>query len=252
MSKITTGVQCYSSDEELASRSEMFDHFKSCPIPEDQILSNMGLFLNSKDLSRILFMDFLYRQAKETQGVIFDLGTRWGQNAAIFSACRGLYEPFNRHRKIVAFDTFSGFPGVTEEDGDSNLMQPGSVCVTEGYDSYLEKTLSLQEKDNPISHIKKFEIVKGDACQTLEKYLKDNTHTIVSLAYFDFDIYEPTKVCLNLIKDRLVKGSVVGFDEMNDHDSPGETLAVMETLGLRNIRLKRFPYTSRVSYFIVE
>ena len=90
MSKITTGVQCYSSDEELASRSEMYDHFKNCPIPEDQILSNMGLFLNSKDFSRMLFMDFLYRQAKDTQGVILDLGTRWGQNAAIFSACRGL------------------------------------------------------------------------------------------------------------------------------------------------------------------
>ena len=252
MSKITTGVQCYSSEKELSSRSEMYDHFKNNPIPEDQILSNMGLFLNSKDLSRILFMDFLYRQAKETQGVILDLGTRWGQNAAIFSACRGMYEPFNRHRKIVAFDTFSGFPSVTSQDGNSNLMQPGSVCVTEGYEKYLDKALDLQEQDNPLSHIKKFEVIKGDACESLERYLKENTHTIVSLAYFDFDIYEPTKICLNLIKDRLVKGSVIGFDELNDPDSPGETLAVMETLGLRNIRLKRFPYTSRVSYLVVE
>ena len=252
MSKITTGVQSYSSENEKSARSEMYDHFKECPIPEDQLLSNMGLFINSKDLSRILFMDFLYRMSKDVQGAIFDLGTRWGQNAAIFSACRGLYEPFNRHRKIIAFDTFSGFPSVTEKDGRSNLMQPGSVCVTEDYDSYLSRTLELQEKDNPLSHIKKFEVVKGDACESVEKYLLDNPHTIVSLAYFDFDIYEPTKKCLDLIKDRLVKGSVVGVDELNDHDSPGETIAVMETLGLRNIRLKRFPYTSRVSYFVVE
>ena len=252
MSKITVGVKSYSNKKELSIREEMFEHFKNCPIPDDQILSNMGLFINSKDLSRILFMDYLYRISKETHGVILDLGTRWGQNAAIFSACRGLYEPFNRNRKIIAFDTFSGFPSVTKEDGNSNLMSEGSVCVTEDYENYLNKSLELQEQDNPLSHIKKFEVVKGDACSSLENYLKKNPHTIVSLAYFDFDIYQPTKICLNLIKDRLVKGSVVAFDELNDIDSPGETIAVMETLGLKNIRLKRFPYTSRVSYFIVE
>ena len=70
MSKITTGVKSYSNNKELTVRKEMYEHFKECPIPEDQILSNMGLFTNSKDLSRILFMDYLYRLSKETQGVI--------------------------------------------------------------------------------------------------------------------------------------------------------------------------------------
>jgi len=37
-----------------------------------------------------------------------------------------------------------------------------------------------------------------------------------------------------------------------DPDSPGETLALMEVFGLNNVKLKRFPYTSRTSYFIVE
>ena len=252
MSKITTGTQNYTSNEEKSVRKELHEHFKKSPIPEDQVLSNMALFLNSKDLSRILFMDFLFRQINDVQGVVFDFGTRWGQNAAIFSACRGIYEPFNRHRKIIAFDTFDGFPSVTEKDGDSVLMHPGNVCVTKDYEKYLAKILELHEKDNPLSHIKKHEIVVGDACDKLSEFLKLNPHTIVALAYFDFDIYEPTKKCLELISERLVKGSVVAFDELNDHDSPGETLALMETIGLRNISLKRHPNTSRVSYFVVE
>jgi len=74
----------------------------------------------------------------------------------------------------------------------------------------------------------------------------------VSLAYFDFDLYEPTLKCLQAIRPRLVKGSVVGFDELNDPDSPGETLALMEAYGLNSVRLKRFPNASRVSYFVVE
>ena len=60
------------------------------------------------------------------------------------------------------------------------------------------------------------------------------------------------KKCLEAIKPHLVKGSVLGFDEVNHPDAPGETLALNEIFGLNNIKLKRFPYASRVSYFVVE
>jgi len=246
------GTKNYSSKKELENSSKKIDLFKNNPIPDDQKLENLGLFLNSKNLSRILFMDFLYRKQIHNQGVIFDFGTRWGNNAAIFSACRGIYEPFNRHKKIVAFDTFSGFPSVHEKDGGSDMMREGCVTVTDNYQEYLDQILHSQENDAPLNHIKKFETVAGDAVDKIEEYLKNNPETIVSMAYFDFDIYEPTKKCLELIKPRLVKGSIIGFDELNDHDSPGETIALMETFGLNNIKLRRHQYTSRVSYFEVE
>lgn len=246
------GVNNFESSEEKLARSNMVDLFKSNPVPDEQKLSNLGLFLNSKDLSRILFMDFLYKKSIDVQGVVMDFGTRWGQNASIFSALRGIYEPFNRHKKVVAFDTFSGFPSIHEKDGNSVMMEKGYVTVTEKYEDYLEKILQCQENDAPLSHINKHDIVVGDAVQKIEEYLRDNPHTIISLAYFDFDLYEPTKKCLELIKPRLVKGSVIGFDELNDPDSPGETLALMEVFGLNNIKLKRYQHTSRVSYFVVE
>jgi len=85
-------------------RNDMLKLFKECPIPENEMLLNMGLFLVPQTLSRILFMDFLYRQILPVQGVVFDLGTRWGQNLSLFTTLRGIYEPFNRLRKIVAFD----------------------------------------------------------------------------------------------------------------------------------------------------
>ena len=58
------------------------------------------------------------------------------------------------------------------------------------------------------------------------------------MVYFDFDVFEPTLKCLEIIKPRLVKGSVVAFDELNDPDSPGETLALMKSIGLNKITLK--------------
>jgi len=247
-----TGIKTYDNEEEKAARKKMVHLLKDAPIPEDQILSNLGLFLNSKNLSRILFMDHLYRQAVDVPGIVMEFGVRWGQNSALFAALRGIYEPFNRHRKIVGFDTFTGFPSVAPEDGASDMIYSGNLAVTPGYKTYLEEILRCQEQDNPLGHISKFEFRAGDACEEIEQYLKENPQTIVALAFFDFDLYEPTKKCLEMIRPRLVKGSVIGFDELNDPDSPGETLAVMDVLGLPNIRLKRYRYASRVSYLVVE
>jgi hypothetical protein len=222
--KTEVGIKTYDSAQERLMRQQFVKHLKKCPIPDDQLLSNLGLFLNSKNLSRILFMNHLYKQIIDVQGIIIEFGTRWGQNLALFAALRGIYEPFNRHRKIVGFDTFAGFPGISEEDGSSDLVQVGNLSVTENYVEYLTQILEYQELDNPLSHIKKFDIREGDAVVEIDRYLEEYPETIVALAYFDFDIYEPTRKCLEAIRPHLVKGSVLGFDELNDHDSPGETI----------------------------
>lgn len=251
MTRITTGNLNYASTEENGARSKQVELFQNCPIPNESLLPNLGLFLNSKTLSRILFMDFLYRQAIPIQGVVMDFGTRWGQNMALFAALRAIYEPYNRHKKIIGFDTFKGFPSIGEHDGHSPMMEIGNICVTDDYLPFLDELMKAQEGDNPLAHIRKYDFVVGDACTGVHDYLTRFPETIVAMAFFDFDLYEPTKACLEAIKPRLVKGSILGFDELNDHDSPGETRALMEVFGLNNIALKRYPYASRVSYFIV-
>ncbi len=245
-------IKLYSSKKEYQSRNNLLDLFKNNPIADSQILGNLGLFIEPKFLSRILFMDHLYKLSLETQGIVAEFGTHWGQNSILFSAFRGIYEPFNRHRKILAFDTFEGFPNIHKKDGSSDLMEKSNLSVPEGYDHFLSDLFKVQESLSPLDHIKKFEVIKGDASIELKKYLKKNPQTIFSLLYFDFDIYKPTLDCLELIKDHIVKGTVIGFDELIDDDSPGETLALKEAFDLKKINLKRYRYASRVSYFIVE
>jgi hypothetical protein len=252
MKQSSLGGMNYGSNEENEIRDRFVQLFKQSPLPDDNIIPNLGMFLNSKVLSRLLFMDFLYRQAIDVQGVIMDFGTRCGQNMSYFAALRGIYEPYNRHKKIIGFDTFSGFPTIGEKDGNSIMMKEQNVTVTDNYLDYLDALMQCQERDNPLGHIKKYDFVVGDACVSIHNYLSEYPETIVALAYFDFDLYEPTKVCLSAIKSRLVKGSVLGFDELNDHDSPGETQALIDVFGLNNVRLRRYRHASRVSYFIVE
>jgi len=247
---IKEGDKEFSNNQEQEARLKLANLLQECKIPKPEILSNLGLFLNSKNLSRILFMNYLYQKIIDVQGVVFDLGTRWGQNISLFSSYRGIYEPYNRHRKIIGFDTFKGFVEITPEDGGSNLMNPGNVTVSPNYENYLNEIMECHEQDNPLSHIKKFAIVKGDANITVPNYLESNPETIISLAYFDFDVYKPTAKVLETIIPRLTRGSVLGFDELNDPDSPGETIALMEKIGLNNIKLRRYRYSSRVSYFV--
>lgn len=240
------------STNEKSLREKFFKLFRNCPIPNNELLSNLGLFIKRQDLTRILFMNELYNKIINVHGIVVEFGTRWGQNLALFESFRGIYEPFNHNRKIVGFDTFEGFPSVHEKDGKSEFVVVNAYSTTKGYEDYLKQVLDYHEQESPISHIKKYQLIKGDATIEIGKFLKDNPETIIALAYFDLDIYEPTKICLETIKGHLTKGSVVGFDQLNLHDFPGETLALKEVFGLDRYRIIRSPYSSVQSYIVIE
>jgi hypothetical protein len=240
-----------SSQSEKELQRAFVELFKSSPLPDDEILPNLGLFLSSKALSRVLFFHEVYKKILHTHGVVMEFGVRWGQTLSLLSALRGIFEPFNRHRKIVGFDTFAGFKGMSETDGALCKTVDGSFSVSDGYEQYLERLLGLQEALNPIPHLKKFELVRGDAMETIPAYLERHPETIVSMAVFDFDIYKPTRAALEAIKPHLFKGSVLVFDELADDIFPGETVALREVFGLNDLKIERMPMTARVSYVVL-
>lgn len=235
-----------SSEKEIASRKTLVKYLKNTPIPDEELLSNLGLYLNRQTLSRIMFMNELYKKIVNRHGVIMEFGVRWGQNLSLFSSFRGMHEPYNYNRKIIGFDTFSGFVGVNSKDGD--LVNAGDYSVTEKYKDYLNDILKIHQDNSPVSHINKFELIEGDATITVNDYLDKNPHTIISLAYFDFDIYKPTKDCLTSILPFLTKGSIIAFDELNCKEFPGETLAFKEVFDLNKYELKRDIHNPLCSY----
>jgi hypothetical protein len=161
-----------------------------------------------------------------------------------------MYEPFNYNRKIVGFDTFEGFPSVDSRDGDHVAV--GDYGVTDGWQDELEALLEFHNSNQPIPQKRKFELVRGDATETLPRYLAEHPETVIALAYFDFDIYEPTKACLKAILPHLTKGSVLAFDELNCPEFPGETLALREVLGLSRYGIRRDPNSPLTSWLVVE
>ena len=240
------------SEEEVRAREVILDLFKNSPIPDDEMLINLGAYLRSPVLAKILYLNELYQRIESLPGIVVEFGIWWGANLVLFESFRSVYEPYNWTRKVVGFDTFAGYPATSKQDGMSKYAAVGGYAVTEGYDEYLGRLLSAHEADNVAAHIKKHELVKGDVIQTIDKYLEENPQTIIALAYFDLALYEPTKKCLEAIRPHLVRGSVLAMDELNSPDFPGETIALKEVFGLGQYRITKSRFLPDRSYIVID
>lgn len=240
------------STDEMEARNQLLGLFKQSPIPDDEMLVNLGLYLRSTQLAKILYLNELYQRIVKLPGIVVEFGVWWGANLALFESFRSVYEPYNWTRKVVGFDTLKGYPSIAPKDGSSAHAKVGGYTVTEGYEEYLRRMLDAHEADNVMSHIKKYGLVKGDVIETIDGFFTDSPETIIALAYFDLALYEPTKKCLQAIRPHLVRGSIIAMDELNSRDFPGETIALKEVIGLDKCQIVRSRFLPDRSYLIVE
>ena len=214
------------SPEQLSARARLQQVFSETPIPSGDLMSNLGLFMRSSLLAKFLVINDLYRRILSVPGAIVEFGVWWGQNLVLFENLRAIYEPFNKTRKIVGFDTFEGYRGFSERDGHSPIFQEETYSVSKKYASYLKDLLALHEANNVLGHVSGgHELVTGDVTQTAAEFLQRNPGLTVALAYFDMGLYGPTYAALQAIKPRLVPGSVILLDEFSWAEAPGEAQA---------------------------
>jgi hypothetical protein len=209
------------------------------------------VFMKRHTLSRLTYYYDIYKKIVDVPGVIMEFGVQYGAIMSTLIALRGMLEPYNYSRKIIGFDTFSGFPSVSPMGHDKNC-EVGMYKVKEGWVDTLSHILQAHEQMSPVNNIKKFELVQGDACVTVPEYIAQNPATVIALAIFDFDLYKPTKVALEQVIPRLTKGSILMFDELNCPHMPGETMAVLEQVGLNNLRLRCDPNQPYRAYAVFE
>jgi hypothetical protein len=227
------------SESQKTSREQLHTLWAERPLPDDQLLANLGMYMRSSVLAKLFFLQEIYLQILEIPGYVMVFGTWWGQDAIVFESLRTIYEPYNYARRIIGFDTFSGYTAPSTKDKSSSVITEGNYGTPPNYEKYLSALMQYHESENAMSHINKHEIIKGDVTATASEFLTKNPETLIALAYFDMALYEPTKAALTAIKPRLIKGSILAFDELNAREYPGETLALLETLDLKNYSVKR-------------
>ena len=46
----------------------------------------------------------------------------------------------------------------------------------------------------------------------------------------------------------MPKGAIIAFDELNNKNWPGETVALLESIDINNFEIKRFNFEPNISY----
>ncbi len=215
-------------------------------------LRNFSKYVPRQALSAFLAKNAIFERLLNVHGHIIECGIFLGGGLMTWAQLSAIYEPVNHIRRVIGFDTFTGFVDINAKDKGDNLefAVPGGLA-TEAF-SDLQEAIRLYDLNRTIGHIPRAELVVGDAVKTIPEYLSKNPHLVVAMLYLDFDLYEPTKVAIETFLPRMPKGAILAFDELNQASWPGETIAVLETVGLNNLRIQRFPFTSALSFAVLD
>jgi hypothetical protein len=252
MSNYTLPLPSTQTPSDRIYADEMQEHYKTSSGTDLDKLRNFARFVPRQALSTFLAKREIFQRILGIHGQIIECGVFMGGGLFSWTQLSSIYEPLNHTRRVIGFDSFSGFPSVSaqdkpEEQLDSNLHKQAGTYKFEHKDELMD-CCRIHDMNRPIGHIPRVELVEGDANQTMPQYLRDNPHLVVALLYLDFDIYEPTKTALETFLSRMPKGAVIAFDELNQKQWPGETLAVLESVGIRNLKIERVPFVPQISF----
>jgi hypothetical protein len=229
--------------EELAENAELTNVEK---------FNNYPVFTSRQTMTRMLTRYELFKMVLDVTGSIFECGVLFGGGLFSFAHYSSIFEPVNAQRRIVGFDTFEGLPSIDQKDlssAETSKKHQSSMAIDSR--EMIWQAEKAFDSNRMLNHLPKIDLVKGNVTETMPKYFEDNGHSLVALLYLDMTLYEGTKAALVNCLPRMPKGAVVAFDEFACERWPGETIALLEEVSLNKIELKRFPFDSYVSYFVV-
>jgi hypothetical protein len=235
------------SQKELDLLDNLSSAAKNSPFSMKDILHNFTVYTSRQTIARFLNRYEMYKQIINIHGSILEFGVYKGCGAFAWQHFASIIEPYNINRKIYAFDTFEGFPEISEKDPDfyrKNDLNDASY-------QEMVQLVAIHQENMPLSHISHMTFIKGDICQTLPSFLEENPQLIAALVYVDVDIYKPTKTILQCLLKRIPKGGIIAFDELNDIKAKGETVALLEELDISKYEIKRNSFDSNPCYLIM-
>lgn len=214
-------------------------------------LENFTKYVRRQHLKRFIAMYELFKLVLPVKGSVIECGVYQGFGLMAWAKLSAMLEPENLTRRIYGFDTFEGFPAVHEKDASEFATTRRGELSAGCYEELL-RLIKEYDADRYLGHIAKVELIRGDIAKTLPEFMTKRQHLIVSLLFLDCDLYEPTRVALEQVLPRMPKGAVVAFDELDNPIWPGETSAVVETLGLSRLKLRRFEWDPYIAYAVLD
>jgi hypothetical protein len=225
--------------------------FTSCPDPVQVKLENFPKYVRRQQLKRFLALYEIFKLAVPVKGSIIECGVFKGFGLMSWAKLSTILEPENLTRRIYGFDTFEGFPEIAQCDRTRFGNPEKGELRADSYEELLA-LINEYDADRFLGHLPKVELIKGDLRKTMPEFVQSHPHLIVSLLFLDCDLYEPTRVAIEQIVPRMPRGAVLAFDELDNPIWPGETQALLDTLGVGRLKLERLAWDPYIAYAVLN
>lgn len=222
-----------------------------------EMFRNFPVFTPRYNLARFLTHYELFKKVVDLPGVIVDLGVFRGASTFTWAKLCEIFCPTDVRKAVYGFDTFEGFPALSDEDGPEDINQDVRIGGYFG-GTTIERDLSLAQAamnhDRHLKHVKRIEFIKGDVADTIPAFVESRGNGLrIALLNLDVDLYEPTKIALEFFVPLMVRGGIIILDEYAVDTFGGESKAVDEyfkrVFGKRAV-IKKFPWHSNPSGYI--
>ena len=240
-------MRVYRTETENAVGRKIEEIFSQSAEPIEVRLENFPKYVRRQQLKRFLAMYEIFKRVLPVKGSIVECGVLHGFGLMSWAKLSTILEPENLTRRIYGFDTFEGFPSVSNNDSSHFAKSRVGDLRAPSYDELLA-LIAEYDKDRFLGNIPKVELVKGDITKTAPDFVESHPHLMVSLLFIDCDLFEPTKAALETFVPRMPKGAILAFDELDNPLWPGETLAVLKTLGIDSLRLQRLEWDPYIAF----
>lgn len=224
--------------------------FEACTDSTEIKLENFPKYVRRQHLKRFLALYEIFKLALPVKGSILECGVGRGFGLMSWAKLSTMLEPENLTRRVYGFDTFAGFPSISEKDQNPVAPPYTGALAADSYDE-LQALIAEYDRDRFLGHIDKVHLIRGDVMETMPVFVRDHPHLVVSLLFLDMDLFEPTRVVLEQIVPRMPRGAVLAFDELDNPMWPGETLALLETLGIGRVHLRRLEWDPYISFAVL-
>lgn len=187
-------------------------------------LRSIMRFLSRQELAKILAYYKIFNETRGIAGSIADCGVFWGASLMTFANLSATLEPYNYQCKIFGFDTFEG--DRSHSDVDFKFGFVDRTRFTYAANSYedLKRSIDIFDKDRPLGHLPKVELIKGDLIETAESFIANHPEVIFRIICCSVNLYQPTISVLRSFWPRLSVGGALIIHGMNYTSGASEAL----------------------------
>jgi len=224
--------------------------FIECPDSFEVKLENFTKYAKRQKLTRLLSLYEIFKRILPVKGSVIECGVYRGFGLMAWAQFSAILEPVNFARRIYGFDTFGGFTEASKEDKTTLAEVKKGGLAASSFEE-LNSLIRLYDLNRFLGHINKVCLIKGNAVTTIPKFVKKNPHLVISLLFLDFDLFEPTKVAIENFVPLMPKGAIIAFDELDNPLWPGETQALIKTIGIPNLKIERLDFDPYIGFAVI-